>query len=290
MAEIITLQQVKYAYPSNEEEVNEELRPFALDGISMSVCQGEFICILGRNGSGKSTLARMLNALLLPTEGVCIVAGLDSGKEENHWEIRKQCGMVFQNPDNQIIGTSVEEDVAFGLENVGVPSEEIRVRIDDAMRQVGIFDRRENAPHLLSGGQKQRVAIAGILAMRPSCIVLDEATAMLDPVGRKEVLTVVQQLNKEFQMTVLHITHHMDEAVLADRILVVDEGSVVMEGTPKEIFSQVEKVKTLGLDVPQMTELMMRLKAAGLSVPDDILTVEEAYAVLAPLLTNGEVD
>lgn len=289
MAEIIKLQQVKYEYPSNEEELNEEIRPFALDNISMSVRQGEFVCILGRNGSGKSTLARMLNALLLPTEGVCMVAGMDSSNEENHWEIRKQCGMVFQNPDNQIIGTSVEEDVAFGLENIGVPSREIRKRIDEAMQKVGIFDRRESSPHLLSGGQKQRVAIAGILAMQPSCIVLDEATAMLDPIGRKEVLAVVQQLNKEFQMTVLLITHHMDEAVLADRILVVDEGHVVIEGTPKEIFSQVEKVKSLGLDVPQMTELMMKLKAAGVSLPEDILTVEEAYAVLAPLLTKGEV-
>lgn len=289
MEDIITLQQVKYEYPSDEEEVNAEIRPFALDGISMSVRQGEFVCILGRNGSGKSTLARLLNALLIPTEGVCMVAGLDSSQEVNHWEIRKQCGMVFQNPDNQIIGTSVEEDVAFGLENIGVPSKEIRTRIDAAMQKVGIYERRENAPHLLSGGQKQRVAIAGILAMQPSCIVLDEATAMLDPIGRKEVLDVVRQLNKELQMTVLHITHHMDEAVLADRILVVDEGTVVMEGTPKEIFSRVEKVKALGLDVPQMTELMMHLKAAGVAVPDTILTVEEAYAVLAPLLASKEV-
>lgn len=290
MAEFITLQQVKYEYPSSQEEVNEELRAFALDGISMSVHQGEFVCILGRNGSGKSTLARMLNALLIPTDGVCIVSGLDSSQEENHWEIRKQCGMVFQNPDNQIIGTSVEEDVAFGLENIGVPTPEIRKRIDESMRKVGIFDRRESSPHLLSGGQKQRVAIAGILAMQPSCIVLDEATAMLDPIGRKEVLTVVQQLNRELGMTVLLITHHMDEAVLADRILVVDEGAVVMEGTPKEIFSQVEKVKALGLDVPQMTELIMKLKIAGLPVPDTVLTVEEAYAVLAPLLCTKEVD
>ncbi len=265
MTEIISVEQVKYQYPANEEEGNEEIRAFALDGISMSVKQGEFISILGRNGSGKSTLARMLNALLIPTEGICVVAGLDSSDAKNHWEIRKQCGMVFQNPDNQIIGTSVEEDVAFGLENIGVLSHEIRCRIDDAMKKVGIFDRRENAPHLLSGGQKQRVAIAGILAMHPSCIVLDEATAMLDPIGRKEVLKVVQQLNKELQMTVLHITHHMDEAVLADRVLVVDEGQVVMEGTPKEVFSQVEKVKALGLDVPQITELMMRLRNAGVS-------------------------
>lgn len=289
MTDIISVEQVKYQYPATEEEVNEEIRVFALDNISMSVKQGEFISILGRNGSGKSTLARMLNALLIPTEGVCIVAGFNSSEAKNHWEIRKQCGMVFQNPDNQIIGTSVEEDVAFGLENIGVPSREIRGRIDEAMKKVGIFDRRENAPHLLSGGQKQRVAIAGILAMRPSCIVLDEATAMLDPIGRKEVLKVVQQLNKELQMTVLHITHHMDEAVLADRVLVVDEGRVVMEGTPKEIFSQVEKVKALGLDVPQITELMMQLANAGVSLPKDILTVEDAYAVLEPMLASKEV-
>lgn len=290
MKDMITLEQVKYQYPTNEEEINAELRAFALNGISMSVKPGEFISILGRNGSGKSTLARLLNALLMPTDGVCVVAGLDSTDENNHWEIRKQCGMVFQNPDNQIIGTSVEEDVAFGLENIGVPSDEIRCRIDEAMKKVGIFERRENAPHLLSGGQKQRVAIAGILAMQPSCIVLDEATAMLDPIGRKEVLSVVQQLNKELQMTVLHITHHMDEAVLADRVFVVDEGCVVMAGTPKEIFSQVEKVKALGLDVPQITELMMQLKNAGYSLPEDILSVEEACSVLAPLLTPKEVD
>ena len=285
---MITLEQVKYQYPTNEEEINAEFRPFALNGISMSVKPGEFISILGRNGSGKSTLAKLLNALLVPTDGVCVIAGLDSKDENNHWEIRKQCGMVFQNPDNQIIGTSVEEDVAFGLENIGVPSAEIRTRIDHAMEKVGIFERRESAPHLLSGGQKQRVAIAGILAMQPSCIILDEATAMLDPIGRKEVLAVVQQLNKELQMTVLHITHHMDEAVLADRVLVVDGGLVVMEGTPKEIFSQVEKVKSLGLDVPQITEVMMQLKNAGFSLPDDILSVEEACKVLAPLLQ--EVD
>lgn len=290
MTDIIKLEQVKYQYPSNAEEPNEEIRAFALDGISMTAKQGEFICILGRNGSGKSTLARMVNALLIPTEGSCIVIGLNSAQEENHWDIRKQCGMVFQNPDNQIIGTSVEEDVAFGLENIGVPSPEIRLRIDEAMKKVGIYERRKNAPHLLSGGQKQRVAIAGILAMRPSCIVLDEATAMLDPIGRKEVLHVVQQLNREFQMTVLHITHHMDEAVLADRILVVDEGTVVMEGTPKEIFSQVEKVKALGLDVPQITELIMTLRKKGLQLPENILTVDEAYTVLAPLLKPKGVD
>ncbi len=289
MTDIISVEQVKYQYPATEEETNAEIRAFALDNISMSVKQGEFICILGRNGSGKSTLARMLNALLMPTEGVCVVAGFHSSDAQNHWEIRKQCGMVFQNPDNQIIGTSVEEDVAFGLENIGVPSNEIRCRIDEAMKKVGIFERRESAPHLLSGGQKQRVAIAGILAMHPSCIVLDEATAMLDPIGRKEVLKVVQQLNKELQMTVLHITHHMDEAVLADRVLVVDEGRVVMEGTPKEIFSQVEKVKALGLDVPQITELMMQLRNAGLPLPADILTLEDAYAVLAPMLAPKEV-
>lgn len=289
MTDLIVLQQVKYQYPSGEEETNAELRLFALDGISMSVKQGEFVSILGRNGSGKSTLARIINALLLPTDGICSIAGMDSKEEKNHWEIHKQCGMVFQNPDNQIIGTSVEEDVAFGLENIGVPPAEIRARIDEAMNVVGIFERKENAPHLLSGGQKQRVAIAGILAMKPSCIVLDEATAMLDPVGRKEVLEVVRQLNKEFQMTVLHITHHMDEAVLADRILVVDDGVVVMEGTPKEVFSQVNKVKALGLDVPQITELMLRLQEAGIALPDDVLTVKEAYDLLAPMLMNGEV-
>ena len=282
MCSIISTENLKYIY-SGDSEINAD-DITALKNVSLNVGKGEFITILGRNGSGKSTLARILNALLIPTEGVCIVGGMDSKKEENHWEIRKMCGMVFQNPDNQIIGTSVEEDVAFGLENIGVQTEEIRIRIDEAMKCVGIYEKRESAPHLLSGGQKQRVAITGILAMRPQCIILDEATAMLDPIGRKEVVSVIRQLNREYKMTILHITHHMDEAVFADRVIVVDDGEIKIEGTPKTVFSKAEELKKLGLDVPQVTELFAELKRNGIELPKDILTVEEAVKYLAPMI------
>ena len=285
MKEIVKIENVDFSYRSKEENIEEII---ALKGINLNVAQGEFVSVLGRNGSGKSTLAKLINALLLPTNGTCYVRGMKSNDNELRWEIRKICGMVFQNPDNQIVGTTVEEDVAFGLENIGVPSGEIRLRIDEAMKYTGIYERKESAPHLLSGGQKQRVAIAGILAMNPECVILDEATAMLDPVGRKEVMSTIKKLNEEQGVTILHITHHMDEAVQADRVIVIDDGKIVMEGTPKEIFSEIGKLKELGLDVPQVTEVVNELRNAGLDLPKDILTVDEAVKYLKPYIVDAK--
>ena len=279
---MVEFKEVKFTYSQEEK--------YALDGICAKIEKGEFVSVLGRNGSGKSTLARIMNALLLPTEGVCIVSGMDTSDENHQWDIRKICGMVFQNPDNQIIGTSVEEDVAFGLENIGISTAEIRRRIDDSMKNVGINDKREKEPHLLSGGQKQRDAIARILAMRPECIVLDEATAMLDPIGRKEVMDVVKKLNQDFNITIVHITHNMDEAVMADRVIVLDGGKIVMSGTPKEVFSHVKEIKALGLDVPQVTEFMHELIARGIKLPENILTVDEAVTCLEPFLLKAKED
>ena len=274
---IIEIGNASYVYRSNSED-----RPDvqALKDISLSVRQGEFLAVLGRNGSGKSTLAKLMNALILPSEGTVIVDGFDTTDEKLLWNIRSSTGMVFQNPDNQIVGTVVEEDVAFGPENLGVPPEEIRTRVDDALEMIGMTDFKKHAPHQLSGGQKQRVAIAGILAMKPKCIVLDEATAMLDPIGRKEVMRILRKLNTEEGITIVHITHHMDEAGKADRILVVDNGSEIMLGTPREVFRDVRKIKSLGLDVPQVTELMYELNKSGFDFPTDILTVEEAIKFL----------
>ncbi len=271
--DIIELNNASYVYKSHAED-----RPDvkALENISLTIRQGEFLAVLGRNGSGKSTLAKLMNALILPSEGTVIVNGFDTRNEEMLWDIRSSTGMVFQNPDNQIVGTVVEEDVAFGPENLGVPPQEIRTRVDDALDMIGMSDFKKHAPHQLSGGQKQRVAIAGILAMKPKCIVLDEATAMLDPIGRKEVMRILRKLNTEELITIVHITHHMDEAGKADRILVVDNGKGVMLGTPREVFMDVKKIKSLGLDVPQVTELMYELNKSGFSFPTDILTVEEA--------------
>lgn len=270
---IIDINNVSYVYKSHTEE-----RPDvqALQDVSLGIRQGEFLAVLGRNGSGKSTLAKLMNALILPSEGTVIVNGFDTKDEELLWNIRSTTGMVFQNPDNQIVGTVVEEDVAFGPENLGIPPLEIRTRVDDALDMIGMTDFKKHAPHQLSGGQKQRVAIAGILAMKPKCIVLDEATAMLDPIGRKEVMRILRKLNTEEGITIVHITHHMDEAGKADRILVVDKGKGVMLGTPREVFRDVPKIKSLGLDVPQVTELMYELNKSGYSFPTDILTVEEA--------------
>ncbi len=249
----------------------------ALADVSLKVDNGQFGVVLGRNGSGKSTFARHLNALLLPDEGTVYIRGMQTSDEANIWEIRHTTGMVFQNPDNQIVGTIVEEDVAFGPENLGVPPPEIRQRVDDALALVGMKDYAKNAPHLLSGGQKQRVAIAGILAMKPRCIVLDEATAMLDPIGRKEVMGIIRRLNREEGITVIHITHHMDEASLADRVVVIDRGTIVLDGKPRDVFKNVEKVKELGLDVPQVTELLYELRSDGFDFSLDVLTVDEAY-------------
>jgi len=252
----------------------------ALKGVNLEIKQGEFLAIIGHNGSGKSTLAKHLNALLLPHGGSVIVDGLDTRKKENLWKIRQKVGMVFQNPDNQLIATTVEEDVAFGPENLGIEPAKIRQRVDEALASVGMSAFKTRAPHLLSGGQKQRVAIAGVIAMRPQILVLDEPTAMLDPVGRKEVMDTVTRLNREEGLTVVHITHFMEEAVFAHRVIVMEGGQIVMEGKPREIFAQVERLKDLRLDVPAMTELRHILAKDNLVLPEGILTVEEMVVAL----------
>ena len=243
----------------------------AVDGVSLDVKRGDFVAILGHNGSGKSTLAKHINAILTPDEGTLYVDGMDTSEEKNLWNVRQSAGMVFQNPDNQIIGTVVEEDVGFGPENMGISTEEIWERVEESLKCVGMWE----SPNKLSGGQKQRVAIAGVVAMHPKCIVLDEPTAMLDPTGRKEVLRTVRALNQVEDVTVLLITHYMEEVIYADKVLVMDEGKVVMQGTPREIFSQVEQLQKYRLDVPQVTLLAHELKKAGLPVPDGVLTVDE---------------
>jgi energy-coupling factor transport system ATP-binding protein len=274
--EMIRIEDVTYEYGS-QGEGNYQV---AVNNVTMKVNKGEYLVILGHNGSGKSTLAKLMNGLLIPTKGDVFVNGINTKDEDRIWDIRKTAGMVFQNPDNQIVATIVEEDVAFGPENLGVPSEEIRKRVDRALEIVEMSEYKRHAPHLLSGGQKQRVAIAGILAMNPECIILDEPTAMLDPVGRKEIISTLRKLNSKEKKTIIHITHHMDEAVEADRIIVMEKGRIVMEGTPKDIFCQVDKVKELGLDVPQVTELAYELRKEGFRVPCDVLTVEEMVNVL----------
>ncbi len=279
MKELISTEHLHFEYVRAEEE-----NVLVLNDINISIHEGEFVAVLGHNGSGKSTLAKHFNAVLLPTGGKVLVDGIDTAQPDRVFDIRQRIGMVFQNPDNQIVATIVEEDVAFALENLGIEPAEIRKRVDDALKKVDMYEFKEHAPHQLSGGQKQRVAIAGIIAMRPECIVLDEPTAMLDPKGRREVLNTVMELNREHGTTIALITHYMDEAVHADRIIVVDHGDVVMTGTPREIFSRVDKMKELGLDVPQVTELCHRLKQKGLPVPDDVITEEECTAVLKQLL------
>ncbi|OUN17038.1 energy-coupling factor transporter ATPase [Gemmiger sp. An87] len=276
MNEMIAAKDVRFRYtPEN---------PYAVDGASMTIRKGEFVAVLGANGCGKSTLAKHFNAILLPESGTVTVEGMDTRDESHLYDIRQTVGMVFQNPDNQIVATVVEEDVAFALENLGVPPAEIRARIDEAMQMSGIYKHREKAPHKLSGGQKQRVAIAGVIAMRPDCLVLDEATAMLDPRGREKVMETIHHLNKDFGITVVSITHYMEEAAQADRVLVMSEGHVVMEGTPKEVFSQTEKVRALRLDVPQAAELRDELVKAGLDLPEGIITEDECAAALYELL------
>lgn len=255
----------------------------AIDDLSLEVKQGEFVAIIGHNGSGKSTLSKNLNAILVPTQGDIYIDGMNTKDESKLWNIRQTAGMVFQNPDNQIVATIVEEDVAFGPENLGVEPTLIRERVEDALKSVGIYELKDRQPHLLSGGQKQRVAIAGIIAMRPKCIIFDEATAMLDPSGRKEVMNVIKKLNKEENITTLHITHYMEEAVQADRVVVVDKGKKLLEGTPKEVFKNVDLLKKIGLDVPYMTELAGLLREEGLDIDDDILTVDEMVDKLCQL-------
>ncbi|SHH54179.1 energy-coupling factor transporter ATPase [Clostridium grantii] len=264
------------------EKENNETK-LAVNGVNLNVKKGEFLVILGHNGSGKSTIAKHMNALVLPSEGDVLVDGMNTKDFDNLWKIRNKAGMVFQNPDNQIVATIVEEDVAFGPENLGIESKEINNRVEEALKTVNMSEYRRHAPHLLSGGQKQRVAIAGILAMKPECIILDEPTAMLDPSGRNEVLNTIKELNEKYGITIILITHYMEEAVEADRIIVMDNGSIVKEGNPREIFSNVSMMKNIGLDVPQVTELAFKLQQSGLNITSDILTISEMVDALCQL-------
>jgi len=283
---MVKTENLTFKYPKVTGEGEAHEYSLAISSLEISIEKGEFVAILGHNGSGKSTFAKHLNALLTPSEGKVFIKGLDSSVSDNTWLIRECAGMVFQNPDNQIIATLVEEDVAFGPENLGVLPSEIRQRVDSALESVSMDEFRKRAPSFLSGGQKQRVAIAGVLAMRPEIIVLDEATAMLDPIGRKDIMNIVSRLNKEEGMTVIHITHHMEEAVLADRVVVMSGGQIVMDGTPKEVFRNVSQLKELGLDVPQVSELVHRLIEDGYCLADDIISMDEATAALAQLLSS----
>ena len=278
----ITVSGLTFVYPGDEEGMPGQV---VLKGLDLTIPAGEFAAVLGHNGSGKSTLAKHFNAILLPTEGDVVVCGINTKDEDRLFDIRQQVGMVFQNPDNQIVATIVEEDVAFALENLGVPPEEIRRRVDEALKAVDMYEYREHAPHQLSGGQKQRRSADCILAMRPDFIILDEPTAMLDPQGRREVLRTVKELNRDFGTTVVLITHYMDEAVQAGRVVVIDDGRILRDGTPKEVFTQVELLKSVGLDVPQVTELVYELRKAGVDLPLDILTEDECYEALKKLLT-----
>ena len=277
-SDLYPMQTENVCYQYDEDDVA------AVDHVSLNVEKGSFVAVLGHNGSGKSTLAKLMNALYLPTEGRVLVCGLDTAQDEEVWHVRRHAGMVFQNPDNQIVANVVREDVAFGLENLGVPHEDMIPRIDAALAAVRMTERASCAPHMLSGGQKQRVAVAGVLAMQPEVMILDEATAMLDPAGRADVLATVRKLNREQGMTVIWITHFMEEAAVADRVVVLDKGKIALDGTPAEVFSQVQKVKALGLDVPPMAELAMRLRAGGLSLPDGILTVADMVKELKKAL------
>ncbi len=281
--EMITADKLAYNYIKYDEEGREKEKIRAVDGVSFEVEKGDFVAILGHNGSGKSTLAKHINALLTPSEGTLWVNGMDTSDENNLWDVRQSAGMVFQNPDNQIIGTIVEEDVGFGPENMGVPTKEIWERVEESLKAVNMLKYRHHSPNKLSGGQKQRVAIAGVVAMHPKCIVLDEPTAMLDPNGRKEVIRAVRALNQVEDITVILITHYMEEVIYANKVLVMDDGKVVMQGTPREIFSQVETLKSYRLDVPQATLLAWELKKAGLDLPDGILTREELVEALCRL-------
>ena len=280
---IIKGRKLSYEYQKLDEEGNVEEMIRAVDDVDLDVQAGDFVAILGHNGSGKSTLAKHLNAILIPTEGTLYVDGKDTRDESKLWEIRQSAGMVFQNPDNQIIGTIVDEDVGFGPENMGVPSAEIWKRVEKSLKAVGMWEYRDHSPNKLSGGQKQRVAIAGVVAMQPKCIVLDEPTAMLDPSGRREVIRTVQELNRKEHVTVILITHYMEEVIEADRIIVMDQGRVVMQGTPKEVFSHVEELKGYRLDVPQATLVSYELQKKGVPLPDGILSMRELEQELEKL-------
>ena len=281
---IVKAAKLVYEYIRRDEEENIEEVKRAIDGVDVDIKKGDFVAVLGHNGSGKSTLAKHVNGLLLPTEGTVWVGDMDTRDEEHIWDVRKTAGMVFQNPANQIIGNIVEEDVGFGPENIGVPTEEIWKRVEASLKAVGMTAYRLQSPNKLSGGQKQRVAIAGVMAMKPECIILDEPTAMLDPNGRKEVIRTIHELNRTEGITVLLITHYMEEAIEADRIIVMDDGRIVMDGQPREIFSRVKELKSHGLDVPQVTELAWELKEAGIPLADGILSREELVEQLVPLL------
>lgn len=269
MNNIIEVNDISFEY------ITEESKFKAIEDLSLNVAQGEFVAIIGHNGSGKSTLSKNLNAILTPTQGDIVINGLNTKEEEHLWDIRQSAGMVFQNPDNQIVATVVEEDVAFGPENLGIDPKEIKKRVEESLKSVGMYELKDRQPHLLSGGQKQRVAIAGIIAMKPKCIIFDEATAMLDPSGRKEVMKTIKKLNKEDNITVLHITHFMEEAVEADRVIVMEKGKKILEGTPRQVFSKIDKLREIGLDVPYMTELSNLLSKEGIDIDSDILTVDE---------------
>lgn len=277
MKDIVSVKDVSFEYVAEDSTFK------AIDDLTLSVKQGEFVVVIGHNGSGKSTLSKNLNAILMPTRGDIYIDGLNTKDEEHLWDIRQTAGMVFQNPDNQIVATIIEEDVAFGPENLGIEPVEIRKRVKEALTSVGMYELKDRQPHLLSGGQKQRVAIAGIIAMKPKCIIFDEATAMLDPSGRKEVMNTIKRLNKKENITIMHITHFMEEAVDADRVIVMEKGKKVLEGTPKQVFSKVEELKSIGLDVPYMTELSKELKEEGMDIEGDILTVDEMVMKLCQL-------
>ena len=277
--DMIKCENLVFKYTSHEDGIEK----YAINGVDLTVNKGEFLVVLGHNGSGKSTLAKHMNALLIPSEGYVYVDGLNTKDTDNVWDVRSKAGMVFQNPDNQMVATIVEEDVAFGPENLGVDPKEIRRRVDESLEKVGMSEYKRHAPHLLSGGQKQRVAIAGILAMQPECIIFDEPTAMLDPSGRKEVLNNIKEINKEYGITIVLITHYMDEAAQADRIVVMDNGKLILEGAPKDVFSQVELMKKIGLDVPQVTELSYELKKEGIDLDSKIINVDEMVDALCQL-------
>ncbi len=278
---MIRAEHIKFDYIRRDEEKNIVAVETAVNDVSFQVAPGDFVAILGHNGCGKSTLAKHINALLVPEEGTVYVDNIDTSEETMLWEVRQRVGMVFQNPDNQIVNNVVEEDVGFGPENLGVPTKKIWERVEDSLKKVGMLHARKQSPNNLSGGQKQRVAIAGILAMRPKCIVLDEATAMLDPIGRKEVLKAVKDLNKKEKITVIWITHYMEEVVDADKVIVMDKGTIVMEGTPGEIFSRIDKLQQYHLDVPQVVLLAHQLRKKGMMIPEGVLTAEELAAAIA---------
>lgn len=285
MQNILSAQKVQFSYVNNSENSTQATQ--VLKGVDLDIKQGEFVAILGHNGSGKSTLAKCFNAINLPEKGDVYAVGFNTKDEENLLNIRQNVGMVFQNPDNQLVATIVEEDVAFALENMGVEPKEIRRRVDEALKTVGMYEYRDHAPHKLSGGQKQRIAIAGIIAMEPKCILLDEPTAMLDPKGRSEVMKTIKKLNKQQGVTIVLITHYMEEAAQADRVVVVDSGKVIMDDVPKKVFSQVEKMKSIGLDVPQVTELCYNLQKAGFDISTEIITEDECVEKLVELLKKA---